>query len=336
MTIQKATMEQFELIQHIYAFAREQMQKTGNPTQWGSTYPSPDIIRNDIEKGQGYLVMNEGTPCGVFAFIIGDDPTYRVIEDGGWLNDNPYGVIHRVASDGTTKGVLAAALDYCEGKVTNIRIDTHHDNKIMQHLLEKRSYIKCGVIYTDDGTPRIAYQRSGGKGKGARLLTGEDSLKIRTAKADDLDAIAAVEAECFPAAEAATKEEFEERLRFYADHFLLMFDGNKLVAFIDGFTTNESDLTDEMYARADLHDEDGKWQMIFGVNTIPSYRRRGLAGELIRHFIEDARRQGRLGVVLTCKDALVDYYAGFGFVNEGRSNKSSHGGVSWNQMRLEF
>ena len=162
MTIQKATMDQFDLIQQMYSFAREQMRKTGNPTQWGSNYPSPDIIRNDIEKGQSYLVMEGDKPCGVFAFIIGDDPTYQVIEDGCWLNDNPYGVIHRVASNGTAKGVLSAALDYCEGKVGDIRIDTHHDNKIMQHLLEKRGYVRCGTIYTDNGTPRIAYQWSQG------------------------------------------------------------------------------------------------------------------------------------------------------------------------------
>ena len=155
-------MEQFDLIQQMYSFAREQMRKTGNPTQWGSSYPGSDVIRNDIEKGQSYLVIEGNTPCGVFAFIIGDDPTYQVIEDGDWLNDNPYGVIHRVASNGTAKGVLAAALDYCEGQISDIRIDTHHDNKIMQHLLERRSYVRCGIIYTRDGTPRLAYQWSHG------------------------------------------------------------------------------------------------------------------------------------------------------------------------------
>ena len=161
-------------------------------------------------------------------------------------------------------------------------------------------------------------------------------MLIRTAKMSDLDAIASVEAECFPAAEAATKEEFEERLSHYADHFLLMIDGDKLVAFIDGFVTDERDLTDEMYERADLHNEDGDWQMIFGVNTIPAYRNRGLAGELIKKLIEDAREQGRKGVVLTCKDALTVYYSKFGFENEGISEKSNHGGVVWNQMRLTF
>ena len=159
---------------------------------------------------------------------------------------------------------------------------------------------------------------------------------IRKATMDDIDAISEVESECFPAAEAATKEEFRERLESYADHFLLMFDGEKLAAFIDGFVTDEPDLTDEMYENAAMHNESGKWQMIFGVNTLPEYRRRGLAGTLIREMIAEAKRQGRDGLVLTCKDRLVHYYAKFGFLNEGVSEKSTHGGAVWNQMRLTF
>ena len=100
-------------------------------------------------------------------------------------------------------------------------------------------------------------------------------MLIRTATLDDLEAISAVEAECFPPAEAATKEEFEQRLRYYGTHFWLMFDKEKLIAFVDGFVTNEPDLTDDMYENAQLHNENGEWQMIFGVNTLPSYRRHG-------------------------------------------------------------
>ncbi len=159
---------------------------------------------------------------------------------------------------------------------------------------------------------------------------------IRTADMNDLDAVAAVEKECFPPAEAATREEFAERILHYGNHFWLMFDEDKLVAFVDGFVTDEPDLTDEMYERADMHEETGAWQMIFGVNTIPEYRRRGLAGELIRRAIDDAGKAGRKGLVLTCKDRLVHYYAGFGFKDEGITDKSTHGNVAWHQMRLEF
>ena len=160
-------------------------------------------------------------------------------------------------------------------------------------------------------------------------------MLIRTAKMEDLEAVAAVEAECFPPAEAATKEAFAKRLEHYGNHFWLMYDGDKLISFVDGFVTDEADLTDEMYEKAELHKEHGAWQMIFGVNTVPSYRKRGCAGELIKRAIADAKAQGRKGLVLTCKDRLVPYYAGFGFIHEGVS-ESVHGNAVWNQMRLTF
>ena len=161
-------------------------------------------------------------------------------------------------------------------------------------------------------------------------------MNIRTATMKDLDEIARVEAECFPAAEAATKEEFTDRIRYYGNHFWLMFDEEKLIAFVDGFATDEPDLTDEMYEKADMHEETGAWQMIFGVNTIPAYRKRGYAGQLIQKAIDDAKEQGRKGLVLTCKEKLIAYYAKFGFVDEGVSDKSVHGNIAWHQMRLIF
>ena len=115
-----------------------------------------------------------------------------------------------------------------------------------------------------------------------------------------------------------------------------MFDDDKLIAFADGFVTDEPDLTDEMYARAGMHDENGAWQMIFGLNTVPECRRRGHAGEIMRRIIRDAKEQGRKGVVLTCKKHLVPYYARFGFADEGKTAKSVHGNAEWNQMRLAF
>ena len=150
---------------------------------------------------------------------------------------------------------------------------------------------------------------------------------------EDLEAVAAVEAECFPPAEAATKEAFAKRLEYYGNHFWLMYDGDKLISFVDGFVTDEADLTDEMYEKAELHKEHGAWQMIFGVNTIPECRKKGYAGQLIRCAIEQAKKEGRKGLVLTCKDKLLHYYEDFGFVNEGVS-KSVHGNVVWYQMRL--
>ena len=156
---------------------------------------------------------------------------------------------------------------------------------------------------------------------------------IRRANLNDIDAITHVEAQCFPKSEAATLEQFNERLKHYASHFWLMFDDDKLISFVDGPVTDERDLNDNMYAHAEMHNGSGKWQMIFGVNTIPEYRRKGYAEKLLRRMIDDAREQNRHGLVLTCKENLIHYYAKFGFVNEGMS-VSNHGGAEWYQMRL--
>ena len=164
---------------------------------------------------------------------------------------------------------------------------------------------------------------------------GRICMEIRKGTLKDLEAIAAVEAACFPAAEAATRAEFAERLRYYGNHFWLLWEDETLAAFVDGMVTDAADLTDAMYADASLHNENGAWQMIFGVNTLPEYRRRGLAGQLLETAIAEAKQQGRKGLVLTCKDKLVHYYARFGFVSEGVSG-SAHGGVTWYQMRLTF
>lgn len=160
-------------------------------------------------------------------------------------------------------------------------------------------------------------------------------MTIRYAVSDDVPALSAVEAECFPPAEAATAAEFAERVAHYGNHFWLMYDGDKLISFVDGFVTDDADLTDEMYENAAMHNENGAWQMIFGVDTIPEYRCRGCAAALLNHVIGEAKAQGRKGLVLTCKDKLVHYYAKFGFVSEGVSG-STHGNVVWYQMRLRF
>ena len=160
-------------------------------------------------------------------------------------------------------------------------------------------------------------------------------MEIRTATMADLAAVTAMEAACFPAAEAATERDFAQRLAVYPNHFWLLEDDGTLVSFINGMVTDEPTLRDEMYENAALHREDGAWQMIFGVNTLPRYRRQGCAARVMERVIADARAQGRKGCVLTCKDKLIHYYETFGFQNEGVS-ASTHGGVVWYDMRLTF
>ncbi|MCI1946477.1 GNAT family N-acetyltransferase [Clostridium luticellarii] len=160
-------------------------------------------------------------------------------------------------------------------------------------------------------------------------------MNIRLATIEDLQAITAVESICFPAAEAASESDFKKRLIVYPNHFWLLEDDGRLVGFVNGMVTNESKLCDEMFEDASFHDENGQWQMIFGVNTIPEYRRQGCAEKIINRVIVDARAQGRKGLVLTCKEKLLHYYAKFDFKNEGIS-ESTHGGAVWYDMRLTF
>lgn len=159
MTVRHSTKADLERMLALYAGARERMRKNGNPTQWGTTYPPAETLISDIEAGVSYVIENEGKICGTFAFFLGGDPTYSYIEDGAWLNDEPYGTIHRIAGDGKTRGVLSACIDYCSSVSKNLRIDTHADNSIMHHLLSKYGFTRCGRIYLENGDPRIAYQK---------------------------------------------------------------------------------------------------------------------------------------------------------------------------------
>lgn len=161
-------------------------------------------------------------------------------------------------------------------------------------------------------------------------------MEIRHATKHDISAISEVEAKCFPPSEAASEKAFTERIENYGNHFWLMYENDKLIAFVDGFVTDESDLTDEMFANATMHNENGAWQMIFGVNTLPEYRNNGYASELLRRAVDEAKEQGRKGVVLTCKDKLLPFYARLGFVDEGITDKSTHGNAVWHQMRIIF
>jgi RimJ/RimL family protein N-acetyltransferase len=160
MTIRPTTYADMDALLAIFAYARQQMNADGNPTQWGDGYPEREQIEDDIQRGVSYIVEYEGDICGTFVFILGKDPTYHLIENGTWLNDAlPYGTIHRIASNGTHKGIFRTTLEWCTARCTNIRIDTHQDNRRMIHLIEQAGFTRCGIIYTRNHTPRIAFQR---------------------------------------------------------------------------------------------------------------------------------------------------------------------------------
>ena len=160
-------------------------------------------------------------------------------------------------------------------------------------------------------------------------------MKIRKATIEDLDEITKIEEIWFPKTEAASRECFRSRLLVYPDYFWLIEQDGLIVTFINGMVTDEKTITDEMFENSELHNSNGDWQAIFGVNTLPEYRNRGLAGILMKRVIEDAQKQGRRGCILTCKDTLIHYYEKFGYVNKGIS-ESVHGGAIWYDMILEF
>ena len=159
--IRQATADDLDDIMHIYDAGRKAMRASGNTAQWINGYPSRALVEDDIRQSTSFVMEGaDGKPHGVFMFALCDDPTYHVIEDGAWLNDEPYGVIHRISSDGQLRGVMASAAEFGKARATNLRIDTHADNAPMQHVLEKAGFTRCGTIYCQDGSPRLAFQLS--------------------------------------------------------------------------------------------------------------------------------------------------------------------------------
>lgn len=155
--IRKAEKQDLPRIHEIYAIARQFMRDHGNDAQWGEDDSPEVLLEDDIQQGNLY-VLEDGEIHAVFAFIFGDDPTYFRIEKGNWLSDKEYAAVHRVASDGTVHNVFGKIMDYCKAQIPHLRIDTHEDNKVMQHVIEKCGFEKCGIIYIETGAPRIAYE----------------------------------------------------------------------------------------------------------------------------------------------------------------------------------
>ena len=159
MKIRQAEKQDVGRLMEIFDIAREYQRTHGNPTQWGNGYPREAQVLHDIEAGVCYVVEEEGSIVAAFSLIHGEDETYTVIEQGSWKSDAPYATVHRMASDGTVKGVGAFAFEWCGKKEGHLRADTHKDNLTMQHILQKEGFEYCGIIYVEDGTERLAYER---------------------------------------------------------------------------------------------------------------------------------------------------------------------------------
>lgn len=163
MEIRKTRESDVGRIMEIYARARRFMAEQGNPDQWGPrNWPPEELIRQDVAAGNSYVCLDEGRIVGTFFFRCGRDvePTYAVIEDGGWRDDGPYGVIHRIAAAEPGKGVGAFCLNWAYEQCAHLRIDTHRDNRVMQALLAKLGFVHCGTIYVyREHSPRLAYEK---------------------------------------------------------------------------------------------------------------------------------------------------------------------------------
>lgn len=159
MEIRKATQQDLPALMKIFDRARHFMAQTGNPTQWRPDYPGIALMKAQIAQGVCYVCTEQGRVEGTFCLIFGPDPTYGVIEDGAWPDDAPYATIHRLASAGRVHGIAETCIRWSAGQSRTLRADTHADNKVMQHLLEKNGFIRCGIIHLANGSPRLAYWR---------------------------------------------------------------------------------------------------------------------------------------------------------------------------------
>ena len=159
MKIRKAQDTEIGILMEKYENARRFMEEHGNPTQWGKTYPTRACVEEDIREGNCYVCEEEERIIGVFYYRPGNDPTYEVIEGGEWISGAPYGVVHRIMSDGTVKGTASFCLEWALKQCGNLRIDTHRDNTVMQRLLQKNGFSYCGIIHIEDGSERLAYQK---------------------------------------------------------------------------------------------------------------------------------------------------------------------------------
>ncbi len=158
---------------------------------------------------------------------------------------------------------------------------------------------------------------------------------IRPATAADVKTMAAIEQRCFPPTEAASLAKFTARFAVFPECFFVAEVAGQVAGHINGAIYDQPVLADRLYEEPGLHQPNGCYQMVYGLAVNPDYQRQGLASMLTRHFIAASRAKGHKGMVLTCKDHLVDFYEKLGFVNQGRS-ASSHGGAEWFDMLLLY
>lgn len=159
MHIRLTKFSEIAILQEIYQYAKKYMRQNGNLEQWNGEYPTNELLLKDIETNCSYVCIKNDEIIATFCFFEDGEPTYDKIFQGKWLNNQPYGVVHRIATKTNQKGIGSFCLDWCYKKCQNLRIDTHFDNIPMRKLLEKNEFEYCGIIYLKDGFPRLAFQK---------------------------------------------------------------------------------------------------------------------------------------------------------------------------------
>ena len=160
------------------------------------------------------------------------------------------------------------------------------------------------------------------------------TLIIRPATSDDLDASYAVEIACFPADEAASKENMQKRLAIFSQGYLVAEIDNAIVGHINSGATNKADISDEALKAMIGHEDTGENLVIFSVAVHPDYQKQGIASALLQAYIQEHQNKAK-NILLLCKAHLLGFYSGFGFENRGVS-ASTHGGAVWYEMCLEL
>ena len=162
--IRKSLPEDIDLILSMYDHSRSVMRADGNFTQWVG-YPTREDVEEDIARGVSYIieecegVQGSARKCGTFALVPGEEPTYSYIDHGRWIDTaTPYSTLHRLAALPGTRSIADIAFRYAKAHAAHLRVDTHHDNRPMRHILEKEGFVYCGIIYMPDDSPRDAYE----------------------------------------------------------------------------------------------------------------------------------------------------------------------------------